>query len=497
MSAGTSADRAAHALRRSRRAAAATATALLAITLAAFVGLRPLEHPYEIRGVFTSANQLRSGSEVRIAGVKVGEVSGIGKGPHDTSIVTMRIDDSGRPIHSDAELSIQPRLVLEGNFYIAVRPGSPGAAELSSGSTIPRTHTSVPVQLDQVLDTFDLATRNALHRSIAELARGLGSARPTNAVRGGAGPTPPGYVGLRRAVFELRQTLPSASRVARAVGGTAPGDLGHLIRSGRDVTAQLAADPQALADSITNFNRLTKVLADEDHAVTRSVESLDRLMRAAPPGLRALDRALPAATAFAAELRPALRVAPRPLQRAVTFVAQLRGLFGPSELPALLTELAPAFRDLPALERGLGQFAPLATRANGCLVDHVAWTLDQKLQDGPNTTGDPVYLDAAHGYTGASGVVAGFDGNGAAVRVGLTSNGTQISSILPGLGPIVGLGPTSEGVRPTWLGYGIEPPYRPDQWCADQPRPDLSARSGPPQQLPTNGSAMRIGGILP
>jgi len=491
---GTNASRARHVVRRSRRAAVVAAVGLVAITLAAFVGLQPFKRPYEVRGVFTSANQLREGSEVRIAGVKVGEVSGVRAGPGKTSIVRLRIDDAARPIHADAELSIEPRLVLEGNFYVALRPGSPRADELPSGATIPQARTSIPVQLDQVLSTFDLATRGALHRSIAEMAQGLGA--PT--LTAGPGPaTPPGSAELRRAVRELRGALPSATRVARALRGTDPGDLGRTLRSSRDTMAQLAADPRALADGISNFNRLTGALAAQDDDITSSVRSLERLMRTAPAGLSALDRALPPAEAFATALRPALRAAPRPLRRATAFAAQAQRLFGRTELSALLAELAPTFRDLPALERGLERFAPLVTRANRCLEERVAWVLGQKLQDGPNSTGDPVYLDAAHGFAGAGGMVAGFDGNGAATRVGITSNGTQISSILPDLGPIVGLGPQAEGVRPTWLGFGIEPPYRPDEWCATQPKPDLNSRSGPAPAMPADGRAMRVGGILP
>ncbi len=496
MSTGTNAARARHALRRSRRSAAVVALGLAAVTLAAFVGLQPFKNSYEIEGVFTSANQLRAGSEVRIAGVKVGEVASIRSGPEHTSIVTLRIDEAGRPIHEDAELSIEPRLILEGNFYVALRPGSPGMPELARGATVPKHQTSTPVQLDQVLNTFDLATRGALHRSFGELAEGLGAA-PLTSSPNTAPRTPAGYVGLRRAVRELDRTLPSAGRVARALRGTDTGDLGRALRSTRDVTSQLADDPVALADSITNFNRFTNALADESRPLTASVRSLENLLRAAPPGLRALDRALPATTTFAAHLRPALQVAPRPLRRATAFAKQAERLFGRRELGGLVDDVAPALRALPELERGLGRLAPLATRANRCLSERVAWVLGQKLEDGPNSTGDPVYLDLAHAYTGASGVVAGFDGNGAATRTGLTSNGTQIKSIVPGLGPVVGLGPKAEGVRPEWLGYGVEPPYRPDAWCSDQARPDLSARSGPPPAWPTDGSRMRIGGILP
>jgi hypothetical protein len=44
-------------------------------------------------------------------------------------------------------------------------------------------------------------------------------------------------------------------------------------------------------------------------------------------------------------------------------------------------------------------------------------------------------------------------------------------------------------VRPTWLGFGVVPPFRPDESCIAQPLPNLQARSGPPPELQTTGTA--------
>lgn len=497
MSKGTSVDRARHTQRRIQRTTVVSVVVVTAVTLAAFLKLHVGPSPYEIRGIFASTNQLRIGSDVRIAGVTVGHVTALAAGPGNTAVVTMQVDDVGRPIHADAELAVEPRLVLEGNFYVAVRPGTPSVPELHSGATIPRAHTTVPVQLDQVLDTFDLATRGSLHRAIGELASALGPVPHRHGGNADRATVPAGYVSLRQAARELRRALPPAARVATALRGSEPGDLGRTVRATRDVTTQLAAAPAALADSVTNFNRLTATLADEDRSVVASIGALDHLMRVAPPGLAALNGALPQLTTFADALRPALRIAPAPLRRATGLVRQLQRLFGDAELPALLDRARPAIRNLPSLEQSLLQFSPLVTSANGCLTDRVAWTLNQTLKDGTNSTGDPVWLDAVHGEANSGGVVSGFDGNGVALRVGLVANGTEISGVFPGIGKVVGTSPHVEGVRPAWLGYGVEPPYRPDQSCTAQQRPDLSARSAPPPSLPRHGGRIHIGGILP
>ena len=123
--------------RRYLRVAAIAAALLVVATVGVFLKENPFASPYEIKGVFTTSNQLRSNSAVRIGGLDVGKVSKIEAGDGNTSVVTMEITDRDVPIRSDAELAIEPRLVLEGNFYVKVTPGSPGAPELADGGTVP------------------------------------------------------------------------------------------------------------------------------------------------------------------------------------------------------------------------------------------------------------------------------------------------------------------------------------------------------------------------
>ena len=62
---------------------------------------------------------------MRIAGVDVGEVVAVERYRNTRySLVTMEIDDRGRPVHSDATIKIRPRLFLEGNFYLDLQPGA-------------------------------------------------------------------------------------------------------------------------------------------------------------------------------------------------------------------------------------------------------------------------------------------------------------------------------------------------------------------------------------
>ncbi|MCW3017056.1 MAG: Long-chain-fatty-acid--CoA ligase [Solirubrobacterales bacterium] len=461
---------------RHRRAAVVAVLLIAVSTTFVFAKHSLFGGGYEVRAVVSSVSQLRGGSEVRIAGVKVGEVDGIDRGPADTSIVRMTVDDSGRPIRSDATLTVKPRLLLEGNAYIDLSPGTPAASELADGATIPLGHTAISPQLDQVLNVFDSPTRESLHGGIAGLAAGLGGASPAPTSAGGSGSQ-----GLRDAVRELDGALGSVRQVVHAVRGTRPGDLPRAVRRSGDVVAQLAQSPRALADSVTNFNRMMGALADESTSLAASVSGLHRVLQAAPASLTRIDAALPALTRFAGVLRPALRDAPVTLRKTNSLLDQVKAVSRPAELPGLLDRLDPVTSDLPALEQRLKALFGYTTQVMDCISTHVVPVLNTKMQDGTHTTGDPAWLDLLHAVTGFTSASTSFDGNAGTFRAGLAFGPAALQGVIPGLGTIAGrLNPDVQGVRPVWLGYGVEPPYRPDQQCADQPLPNLNAKAGPP-----------------
>ena len=71
---------------------------------------------------------------MRIAGVEVGKVKKVeAQEGTDDAVVTMSIDESGLPLHEDATAKIRPRIFLEGNFFVDLQPGTPGAPELDDG----------------------------------------------------------------------------------------------------------------------------------------------------------------------------------------------------------------------------------------------------------------------------------------------------------------------------------------------------------------------------
>jgi phospholipid/cholesterol/gamma-HCH transport system substrate-binding protein len=436
---------------------------LAAVVYFSFAKRIPFVEGYRVDGVFSNATQLRKGSPVRIAGVDVGKVVHIDKGPGTTAAIQMEFKDEARPIHQDATLRIRPRLFLEGGFYIELRPGSPSAPELADHGTIPLGQTSVPVQFDQVLTSLDRPTRESLRRTIDNLAQGTGD-------------------GAAKAFGDSAKAFTPALRdtavVAQAARGIERHDLSHLVTSLSQITTTLAANDQQLGEMVGALNTTSGALASESGNLRAGIRQADVLARHAVPQLRAIDAALPSVERVAVALRPSLPGAPSTLRHVSALLAQVQPLVQPAELPALLTTLTPTVNRLPTLSRRLRKLFPLVTPVSDCVRDRVVPMLTTKINDGNLSTNRPVWQDLAHATVGLAGASQNFDANGPNVRyLAAAGDSTIATGSLPGIGRLVSLGPQIKGSTPKWLGNGNLTPFRPDVACRDATPVNLQSRT--------------------
>lgn len=424
----------------------------------------PFTPRYQITAVLTSSNQLRKGSPVRIAGVDVGKVTGMGHGPGHTTTVTMEIDGSGRPVKTDATLKIRPRLFLEGGFYIDLKPGSPSAPELHDGGTIPLPQTAVPVQFNQVLNTLDRPTRASFRALIARGASSLshGAARSLGAAAAPAVPA-------------LRDT----AIVEQAAQGSEPHDVSRLIGALARITSALSAGDAQLGDAIDAFDRTTSAFAAESAPLARTVALADRVLARAPGALRATDAALPPTTQLAAATRPALRAAPPVLRETAALLDQGRALVRPGQLPKLIDRLSPTIRRLPTLSARLRILFGLVAPVSQCLGQHVLPVFDQSAPDGNLSSNEPIWQDLLHGAVGLSSSAGEFDNNGPWIRyiynLGSDTLSVQDSGNAGKL--VAAVSPTTLRQRPTPLPLTAKPPLRPDQPCVKQAPVNLASRA--------------------
>ncbi len=431
----------------------------------AFAGW-PFAGGYVVDATFaTAASKLTANAPVRIAGVNVGKVESVRPGPAGTALVRMRLKDAALPIHADATMKIRPRLFLEGNFFVEVRPGTPTAPVLADGGTIPLTQTSIPVQFDELLQVFTADTR----RDNQELVKGYADALD----KGGADAANRGFRDWEGAFGKTAIT-------ARAFRGTAPRDLSTWIRDQAAVNQVLADRRDALGRLITGFRGTMAALADRDDALRATLRETRTLVRAAPAGLAAIDRTLPPLRRFADAIRPSLRMAPGILDRSRPLLAGLRTATADATLPGLARDLEPA---LVALSR-FNASAPATLRrvltVSDCTRDNVIATLEKPVPDGPFTTDQPAWQEGLRFGTALLGAQQNHTPNGYSTRYSVGVDQNVFVTKLPGAQDLVQLsGEPQLGSRPQYDPAG-QPPLRHDVPCKGQPVPNLDSETTAP-----------------
>src|SRR5919109_754062 len=110
---------------------------LVGIALAVVLGVtkpNPLAEKHNYWAVFDTAHGLGAiDRDVRIAGVKVGEVGEVKRTGDDVRVELKLFED--HPLHTDARADMRPHTLFEGSNYIDLAPGSPGAPRLDQDGT--------------------------------------------------------------------------------------------------------------------------------------------------------------------------------------------------------------------------------------------------------------------------------------------------------------------------------------------------------------------------
>ena len=469
---------------RSRRAPRSPVTigviSLVIILIITFLGFTkdiPFTKSFELKATFASANSIRPGSPVRIAGVNVGKVAGVDPSPDsDASVVTLQISRQGLPIHADATAKIRPRIFLEGNFFVDLRPGTPGTPELHSGDVLKITQTASPVQLDEVLTALQSDTRQDLKDVLDGLATALAS-KPTKADDASADPSARGETAAK-SFNDAYKYIPAAERstaqVFEAFLGQEPNrDVSRLIVGAARTSAALTLHEVQLKDLITNFNRTMAAFASQSTNLSASVRLLAPTLENANSALASLNAAFPPKRAFAREILPGVRETPATIQASFPWVAQARKLVSPSELGGLVKQLSPATADLARLTDSAMVLLPQTTLASRCASQVILPTGDIPIND-EFKTGAANYKEFWWGMVALAGESQNFDGNGSYVRFQPGGGDQTISMGQQGspnqvFGNNVGV---PLGNRPFYPGK--RPPYKPDVPCYTNKQPDLN-----------------------
>ncbi len=429
---------------------------------------------YTDYAIVSNSVNVRSGSPVRIAGINVGQVTGVSADGNATRIA-FTLEPSALPLHRDATVTIRDRLFLEGSYYLLLEPGSPSAPVAPEGFTISETHTATPVQFFQLLSTFDAAARSSL-QNLLDTANIAFSPRPGQPESTG------GAAALKRAIPALTPDLKDAALVSESLTGTHAGDVQTLLSSTADVTGTLAAHRAQLASLVSRLDTVAGTLAGEDDAIGRSISGVDGVLATAPASLSALNRSLDPLARLSVALTPSLRESPPIIATLSRQVAAVNAVISPQRRGRLLATLRTLLTRFPSATTELAGLFPPAQAAAACLADRVTPLLEEQVQDGALSTHDPVWKDLVHMLPNLAGASGNFDANGPYLRVlGGLGTGTLPPTALgslPGVGQLFGaLSGTSsansslQGIAPQWVGDLTAADFRPDVRCTSQPLP--------------------------
>jgi virulence factor Mce-like protein len=458
---------------------------ILLIAILCFVAFSPslpFSNPYQVKAVVANAANIQPRSPVRIAGVNVGEVKSVERQPDSTtSVVTMAIETKGLPIYDDAEVKVRPRIFLEGNFFMDLQPGTPGAKQIPDGGTIPITQTSGPVQLDQVLTALQSDTRHQLQ----VLLQGYGGAlngKPLPGEDKTQDPLVKGLTGgqaLNKSLDTAAPALRGVSLVNEAFLGRDLHDLSRLIAGTQKVSAALSSNDQNLKDLVTNFNRTTGAFASEQANLKSTLHLLPGVLEAAHPTLVDLNASFPPTRAFAREILPGVRQTAATISASFPWIAQTRALVSKPELQGLVGDLRPATSSLSAVTDESLVLLPQIDLVNRCVIRNILPTGDKPVNDGFLSTGLPNYKEFWQTMTSLSGEAQNFDGNGNYVRFQTGGSNQTVSTGRTTLGNAPLFGNAAEpplGTRPARP--ATKPPYNRKVTCYKTALPNLTARTG-------------------
>jgi phospholipid/cholesterol/gamma-HCH transport system substrate-binding protein len=473
--------------------------ALVVAAIALFLGFTkdiPFTTPFEVKAVFQSANSIRPGSPVRIAGVNVGKVKSVQpQQGTNAAVVTMQISKDGLPIHTDATAKIRPRIFLEGNFFVDLQPGSPGQPDLGDGDTIKITQTATPVQLDEVLTALQSDSRADLQQLLAGLSTAF-NAKPTKAQDANMDPISRGKTdaqAFNSAYDDIPSSERSTAQVFDALLGTQPTeDVSRLIQGTANTTGALIRNENALTGLITNFNATMAAFASEAGNLKATIRKLPGVLEQADATLTSLNNSFPPTRAFAREILPGVRETPATIDAAYPWIAQTRKLVSPQELGGLVRQLSPATADLARLTDRTIKLLPKTTLASRCVTHNILPTGDLQIND-EFKTGQPNYKEFLWALVGLAGEGQNFDGNGPYVRF-QTGGGSQQISVgrdSNNSGQVFGNNVAVPlGNRPFYPGK--RPPYRPDVTCYTQKVPNVNGPASaktPPGRAQSSSSS--------
>lgn len=205
--------------------------------------------------VFTDVSALEKGDEVRVAGVRVGQVTGLTLQADNTMAVKFAVRSS-QPVTQTTQAAVRYANLI-GDRYLELTAGDSRTQGLPPDSTIPNARTSPAVDLDMLLGGFKPLFRGLQPKQVNKLASDIVATLQGN---GGT------IRSLLTHTASLTNTLADRDHV-----------IGQLIDRLNKVLETLGSRDEQVATMVSNLQQLVSGLASDRDRIGSALEQVDSL----------------------------------------------------------------------------------------------------------------------------------------------------------------------------------------------------------------------------
>ncbi|MGZ5359715.1 MAG: MlaD family protein [Solirubrobacterales bacterium] len=345
------------------------AVTVLVVVVAVFLSYQanqglPFVPTYRVSATLPNANTLVPGNEVRIGGIRVGQINEISptvvettnaEGETVTDVaakVDMELIEDLDPLPEDTQVIVRSRSAL-GLKYLDLKRGT-SEEGFPPGATLPLSAaTPEPVEIDEVFNTFDNPTRAAIQANLTEFGAAL-------AGRG---------VSLNATIGDLRPLVERLLPVMRNLSSPET-DLAGFVRGLSAAAAEAAPVAEQQGQLFVSLERTFGAFADVarpyiQETISRSPETEDAAIRALP---RVRPFLVNTAGLFA-DLRPGFAALRPPVSRQLADATAI-GVKALRASPAFNAQLDPTaqalldFNNNPDVREGISDLTAFSAELN-------------------------------------------------------------------------------------------------------------------------------------
>ena len=215
----------------------------------------------EYKAIFSSASELTSGNQVRIAGVVVGKVTEVEIHQRDQAMVTFKVDEDV-PLTQDSRANVR-FLNLIGDRYMSLSEGKQGAPRLEAGATMPLDRTAPALNLTALFNGFQPLFAALNPEDVNKLSLNL--VRVLQGEGGTVQELLANTASLTNSLADRDQLIGEVIANLSELMGTVDNhhqELDELIISLKGWFGDLAKDRKVIGSSLGNISELTQEVAN-------------------------------------------------------------------------------------------------------------------------------------------------------------------------------------------------------------------------------------------